>query len=234
MLETRNVRPQQAAQYYSRENYARQDALKTVSRWLGQGSKTLKLSGAVQQDKFEAVLQGYSPKGHRLRSRGATQQGYKERAALDCTFAAPKSISLLALVADQPRVIRAHQAAIAATLQVIEQRFAQTRIRVGGQRLVVETGNLVIATFRHDVSRELNPHLHTHCLLMNCTQANGRWYSLHNDAIHQHKKWLGMLYQHELALGIQKLGYQIQLRNHGQFEICGFEADTNSLNISYI
>jgi ATP-dependent exoDNAse (exonuclease V) alpha subunit len=67
---------------------------------------------------------------------------------------------------------------------------------------------------------------------MNVTPlADGRWRSLHNDAIYRQQKLIGMVYQHELALEIQKLGYEVVARGHGQFEIAGFaEKDLESFS----
>ena len=131
--------------------------------------------------------------------------GYKERAGLDCTFSAPKSVSILALVAGDKRLEEAHREAVLRTLAIIERDYAMTRATRQGEVQVVNTKNLVVGQFHHDTSRELDPHLHTHCVLLNMTEHNGRWYSLRNDDIHANKKLLGMIYQNELALQVNPL-----------------------------
>ncbi|QLE53864.1 hypothetical protein FD724_39265 (plasmid) [Nostoc sp. C057] len=55
-------------------------------------------------------------------------------------------------------------------MELIEQRYAYTRVTDNSGRHRVKTGNLVVAQFDHIESRDLDPHLHTHCLLMNMTQ----------------------------------------------------------------
>jgi ATP-dependent exoDNAse (exonuclease V) alpha subunit len=67
---------------------------------------------------------------------------------------------------------------------------------------------------------------------MNMTQlANGEWYSHLNDEIFRNQKLLGMKYQHYLALEVQKLGYEIEQRSHGQFDIKGYtESDLNDFS----
>ncbi|MGK7913152.1 MAG: MobF family relaxase, partial [Synechococcus sp.] len=145
------------------------------------------------------------------------------------TFSAPKSVSLLALAYGDGELEKAHRMAVERTLKVVEQRYAQTRVRFGSEekdRRVVTTGNLVVGQFHHDTSRELDPHLHTHCVLLNMTRVeNGKWYSLHNDRIYKHRKLLGQIYQNELARQVQQLGYRIEPRDHGQFEITGFSRE---------
>ncbi len=58
------------------------------------------------------------------------------------------------------------------------QAFASTRVRKNGQCTDRTTGNIVAAVFRHDTSRALDPHLHTHCIVFNATfdpvEARGR------------------------------------------------------------
>ena len=82
----------------------------------------------------------------------------------DYTFSAPKSVSIASLIQKDKRVIAAHDSAVKTALEVLENRYAQTRVRHGpGIREKVTTGNLIAATFRHETSREQDPQLHTHC-----------------------------------------------------------------------
>ena len=221
MLTAKNASPQNAIDYFSQGYY---DAEQT--RWFGKGAAELGLKGKIDNKEiFAAVCNGMSPDGR-------TQLGAKafdlknRRAALDCTFSAPKSVSFTALVGGDERIEVAHRTAVEKTLALIEERYAQTRVRVGGSRPTIQTGNLVVAQFDHISSRELDPHLHTHALLMNLTQIeNGDWYSLSNNQIFNNKKNLGMIYQSYLAQEVQLLGYKTIARPHGQFEIKGYKRE---------
>jgi ATP-dependent exoDNAse (exonuclease V) alpha subunit len=118
---------------------------------------------------------------------------------------------------------QAHRTAVDRTLSIIEERYAQTRVRTAEGRKAIATGNLIVAQFHHDTSREKDPQLHTHCVVINATQlANGRWQSLHNDVLFQQQKLLGMIYQNELAVEVQRLGYAIEPKANGQFELQGY------------
>lgn len=133
-------------------------------------------------------------------------------------------MSLTALVGGDTRLEVAHRIAVEKTLALIEERYAQTRITNNKNVVEVKTGNLVVAQFDHIESRELDPHLHTHALVMNLTQAeSGKWYANDNDLIFQNKKHLGTIYQAYLAAEVQRLGYEIETRPHGQFEIKGYD-----------
>ncbi|MBD6620632.1 conjugative relaxase [Komarekiella sp. 'clone 1'] len=221
MLTAANVSSEMAVNYFVK-NYYHQGK----SRWSGQGAEKLGLSGEIDnEDAFKNVIEGRSPQGsEQLNARVVKGKGEERRAALDCTFSAPKSVSLMALVGGDARLIDAHHQALKEVLQLIEQRYVYTRVTDDNGRHRVKTGNLVVAQFDHIESRELDPHLHTHCLLMNMTQTpDGRWLSLGNSEIFANKKFLGMTYQSFLAREVQKLGYEVEQRQHGQFEIKGFK-----------
>jgi hypothetical protein len=73
------------------------------------------------------------------------------------------------------------------------------------------TGNLAIATFRHDTSRAQDPQLHTHAVVLNATRdQQGAWRSLEPRAIYQLQKDIGAIYRQELAHGVAQLGYTIE------------------------
>ncbi|WP_414541727.1 MobF family relaxase [Nostoc sp. CCY0012] len=221
MLTGKNSEPQQAVHYFL-EGYYQEG----TSRWSGKGAEKLGLSGAVDnQEVFSNIVNGLSPDGSQhLCARKLNSS--KRRAATDFTFSAPKSVSLQALVGGDERLIQAHTLAVQKTLELIEERYSYTRATTEAGQQLVKTNNLVVAEFDHVETRKLDPHLHTHALVMNMTRLeNGQWYSLLNDEIFKNKKFLGMVYQNYLAVEVQKLGYSVEARNHGQFEIKGFQPE---------
>jgi conjugative relaxase-like TrwC/TraI family protein len=222
MLSLTVISANQGETYYTAENYYSQGENQEHSNWAGKGARKFGLSDQVQGDDFKNLLHGYSPKGGKTLSDRKIDPE-KHRAGIDLTFSAPKSISLAALVGGNELLEQAHRAAVARTLEVIEERYAQTRVRTEEGRQAIATGNLIVAQFHHDTSREKDPQLHTHCVVINATQlANGRWQSLHNDVLFQQQKLLGMIYQNELAVEAQRLGYAIEPKANGQFELQGY------------
>nr|WP_242055035.1 MobF family relaxase [Nostoc flagelliforme] len=220
-MTAKNASPQRAVEYFLEGYYQEGE-----SRWYGKGAKKLKLSGAVNnKETFSNIVNGRSPDGSRQLS-ARTLSSSQRRAASDFTFSAPKSVSLMALVAGDQGLIKAHQSAVEQVLALIEERYACTRVTTDSGREIVNTGNLVVAEFDHIESRELDPHLHTHALVMNMTEvSDGEWYSTLNDDIFANKKFLGMAYQSYLAVEVQKLGYEVEAKKHGQFEIKGFKEE---------
>ena len=149
----------------------------------------------------------------------------ERRAGLDLTLSAPKSVSLQALVFGDTRLIEAHREAVRETMKYVEERFSQCRVGPREDRQVVSTGKLAIAHFEHDLSREQDPHLHTHNVVINMTPFDGQMRALHNDELFQQKRLIGTLYRNELALRVRHLGYDVVLGKEGTFEISGFERD---------
>ncbi|MFN6572024.1 MobF family relaxase [Dendronalium sp. ChiSLP03b] len=217
MLTAKNISSSTAVEYFLKGPQQ-----KGESRWHGRGAEKLKLVGTIDDERaFSHVANGRSPDGtEQLNAK--TLDPSKRRAALDCTFSAPKSVSLIGLVSDR-RLIESHQKSVSKVLNLIEQVFTQTRVREFGKQKRVATDNLIVATFNHIESREQDPHLHSHCLIMNATQApNGKWQSLCNDEIFANKKSIGMAYQNFLSMEVEGLGYKIEHKQHSQFEIQGF------------
>ncbi len=149
-----------------------------------------------------------------------------EESAHPTKWVGTKSVSIAALVQQDERVLEAHHQAVAKALSVLEERYAQTRISTGAGRMKVTTGNIAAAVFTHSTSRETEPQLHSHCVVMNATQlADGRWFSLSNEAAIANQKLLGQIYQNELAVALKQQGYQIEPKAHGQFELVGYSPE---------
>jgi conjugative relaxase-like TrwC/TraI family protein len=225
MLSFCNVSAGQAEHYYQKDDYYTHDeAPQSPSYWTGKGATTLGLEGAVDREHFVDLLHGLAPDGTFLLGRWVDLE--KHRAATDYTFSAPKSVSIAALVQEDDRVQEIHAAAVATALSVLEKRYAQTRISTDKGRQRITTGNLIAAVFPHDTSRELEPQLHSHCVVINATQLpDEQWRSFSNEEVVQNQKLLGQIYQNELAHGLKQLGYEIEPKAHGQFEIAGYSPE---------
>lgn len=205
-----------ADDYYAKEGEA--------AMWQGEGAERLGLEGEVDRDQFKNLLAGKLPDGSRV-NRATRGENTKERIGLDLTFSAPKSVSIQALIGRDPEIIKAHDRAVATAVAEAEKR-AMARRKVGGKAVIEHTANLVVAKFRHETSRELDPQLHTHAVVMNLTQrADGEWRALKNDDIVKQLKYLGSVYQAELAVELQGLGYQLRQEKDGTWELAHISRD---------
>jgi conjugative relaxase-like TrwC/TraI family protein len=240
MLSTQNISTSQQASHYflGADNYYTQENAKEHSGWWGKGAETLGLSGMVEPEKFSHLLEGKMPDGQQL----GVKEGDKitHRPGFDLTFSVPKSVSLAALLGGDERIVEATLRAVDKTLAHIETDCAQARITQKGVTSYEMTKNLVVANFLHDISREADPQLHVHSVVMNMTQrADGQWRSLASQSgaygagvsrevkgfieqVRHHKHYYGTLFGAELAYEMQQLGYSIEKTGKdGQFELDG-------------
>jgi len=192
--------------------------------WFGQGAAKLALIGQVSERAFLALCDGKHPKTDcRLTQRMKTirrQNGLEalnRRVFYDFTISPPKSVSVVALYQDA-RITDLHNRAVHLAMTELE-KLAETRVRKSGRNEDRITGNLIGAYFRHDTSRELDPHLHTHCVVFNATfdPHEGRWKALQAEAMYRAVRFAQEYYRHELAKGLRTLGYEIDNN------LCGFE-----------
>lgn len=209
----------QASSYYEADDYYAEDGA-APSRWQGSGAVLLGLEGEVDADRFRQLLEGELSDGTMLGAR--REDGREHRPGWDLTFSAPKSVSVMALVAGDRRLDEAHAAAVEAALAFTERHAGGTRIRNGERVTHTRTGNLAIATFRHDTSRAQDPQLHTHAVILNMTRDGaGTWRSLDSRALYQLQKTIGEIYRQELAGAVRGLGYEIDVGKESMFEIRG-------------
>jgi conjugative relaxase-like TrwC/TraI family protein len=213
----------QAASYYEADDYYAEGGL-APSEWLGNGAQALKLPGPVDREQFAQLLAGHVADQDLGTMRDGT---WEHRPGWDMTFSAPKSVSIMAEVAGDRRLVAAHERAVSTALELAETHFAATRIREDGVVRREATGNLVIASFRHGTSRALDPQLHSHNIILNMTRDEaGRWRSLEPRAFYQMQKQMGAIYRQELAAEVQRLGYEIERGKESTFEIAGIGETT--------
>jgi len=218
----------QGASYYEKDGYYANDdpEHKEASAWFGKGAEALGLSGSVDPDTFRAILEGKVPDGSGTELGKRGQDGeITHRPGRDLTFSAPKSVSIAALVGGDARIVSVHDRAVKATLAWVEKNAIETRLQDPETGRMVRVGDqkTVVATFRHDTSRNLDPQLHTHSVLANMVQGeHGKWRTMVNDGLYQRQKLIGAIYRNELAAGLIRLGYGIE-KTHadGRFEIAG-------------
>src|SRR5208283_1788044 len=194
-----------------------------AGQWIGKGAEALGLSGDTHNDEFVRLCENLHPQtGQRLTLRhkttrrevgadGTERQSANRRVFYDFTFSPPKSVSIAALVGHDRRIVQAHEQAVTTALSQLES-FAATRVRKNGQCTARTTGNIVAAIFRHETSRALDPHLHSHCILFNATfdPVEKQWKALQNHEMFGAQKFVENVYYHELARALVKFGYQIE------------------------
>ncbi|AWI10331.1 MobF family relaxase [Ereboglobus luteus] len=219
----------QNAKSYFREHLAvgdyYMDGHVIAGEWRGTGAAMLGLEGSVTEEKFLALCEGHHPEtGRWLTMRRNTtrcEDGRtlsNRRVFYDFTISPPKSVSIVALYQDD-RILKIHDDAVRMMTDELE-KFAEARVRKGGAGSERVTGNCLSALFRHDTSRELDPHLHTHCIFLNATYdwEEDKWKALHATGMYRAQKFAENVYYHELSKGLRALGYTLA-NNARDFEI---------------
>ncbi|HEY6323267.1 MAG TPA: MobF family relaxase, partial [Thermoanaerobaculia bacterium] len=211
---------------YTIGDYYTADRVGGTGTWQGRGAERLGLAGDVSPDDFFALLRGQSPRDGCQLVAAETGSG-KHRAAWDVQAAPDKSVSLVALVGGDRRVIDAHLTAARRALAELEEH-ALVKDR---KRRPVASRNLVIARFDHDSSRALDPHLHSHHVVFNLTERAGRrsghgeWRALEPRDLFAEQLHVTAIYQAELARELQALGYEVRADAQGLVRIAGISEE---------
>lgn len=201
-----------SAHYLTQDNYYLQED-KVSAKFVGRGAQNLGLtSHKVTSENIESLLSGKLPNGLQVGKSG------KHRPGWDVTFSAPKSVSIAGLVNDDERISLAHDKAVKTALSHYEQHLT-TRQRNNGEIEKYITNSLVAATFQHQTSRELDPQLHTHSIVLNITQGkDGDWRSVSSESLYRMQRELDLIYKSELEARVNELGYKTEKTDQG-FEI---------------
>jgi conjugative relaxase-like TrwC/TraI family protein len=220
--------------HYSIGDYYTSDEDFTNGYLLGKGAEALQLSGhEITAEQFNRLLNGHHPVSDvRLRPKAPPRIGKdgkpeEPRAGWDMTLSPPKSVSIAALVCGDGRLIEADRRAAIYAIEEA-QKMAQSRTR--GGREWVQTDNIVAVMFEHHEARESQnsnhgpmPQLHHHAFIANLTQRpDGQWRGLDPHQIYKSRSYIDAVYTAELAREVQRIGYKIERRTDGRFELAGY------------
>ncbi|HRY49984.1 MAG TPA: MobF family relaxase [Candidatus Paceibacterota bacterium] len=196
--------------------------METPGHWFGTAALILRLNGEVKPEEFKNLLLGFSPDGNRelVMNAGAEDR----QAGWDLTFNAPKYVSLLWALSP-PEVRReiedCHQRAHEFAQFFIEAVAGFTRSGKAGS--VQEPAYLLFANFLHTTSRALDPHLHSHTVLLNLSvrQRDGATVSIVSKPVFRLKITADAIYQAQLAANLRRqLGLTI-VPEKASFRIVG-------------
>jgi len=196
-------------------------------QWSGAGAQALGLSGRVSGGQFNALVAGMDPRDPSFRLRWSTRD--PEVAALDLTFSAPKSVSVLAATgpdAVMRVLVNAHNEAVTAALAYLDD--SAVFVRRGHDGVTVEVGEgLIAAAYLHRMSRSLDPQLHTHVVAANLTRGpDSRYTALHGAPLYRAAKTAGYLYQAQLRATIsERLGLEWREVRKGAAELADVPAE---------
>ncbi|MBP9777687.1 MAG: conjugative relaxase [Rickettsiaceae bacterium] len=199
-----------AADYYqAADYYLKDDDGLGLSYWQGEGAKNLGLKGPVDSTKFKDLLDG-KVDGVQLGRKGAN--GIEHKPGWDLPLSAPKGVSMVALIGNDKRLIAAVKNASDQTIAYIEKNFAVTRQTKNGKLEYINEKNLVCASFLQTTSRELDPQLHVHNVILNMLlRSDGQWRSIESKYFYDNQMMFGLIFRSILAKSVVELGYDIEV-----------------------
>ncbi|MGE3795249.1 MAG: MobF family relaxase [Dehalococcoidia bacterium] len=174
------IRAAKGPDYYERAEFARDDYYEERGQvrgsWEGRGSRQLGLAGGPADGDLGLLLEGMDPVSGIALAGAPVRRG--GNVAFDLTITAPKSVSVLAAVGDEPirrAFLAAHAAGARAALDYLERRACFVRRGRNGVRVSPGEG-FAAAMYLHEMSRSGDPHLHAHLVVANRVRGpDGRW-----------------------------------------------------------
>lgn len=223
MMTVQTVSAGMATTYYNKDNYYTKD-LSSLDSWQGAISKKLDLEGKkIEPQIFDNFVK-------KMTERNGGNDN-KKRIGIDLTFSCPKSISLATAKDEETKkdILEAQQKAVTETLDFIEKNGGFT-FRVTKNKVTTEhkADNLLIGKFNHFVNRNGELDLHTHCVVFNLTEKDGKEYSLNAKEILKKQTEWGLLFRQKIAKNLQAKGYKLNITDakKGLFELAGFDRET--------
>lgn len=173
-------------------------------RWIGAAAGDLGLdrTGPVEGASFRLLLAGRHP--GTCRPLPLSAGGGRRVAGYDLTFSAPKSVSVVFALGGEEvarAVVAAQTEAVVGALGYLEGHgLGATRWRrEDGQREVVRTSGFSGALFTHGVNRNLDPHVHSHAVVVNAVHGtDGRWSACDGRGLDAHRAAAGAVYEAHL------------------------------------
>ena len=180
-------------------------------------------------DKWRYQGKNEEPSSWQVENYRVTMPPQANRVAFfDFQCGAPKSVSVMALVAGDERVRKAHAQSVKVALSELETFAAvQTKEIIGRMKRRDFTGEICAALFEHDASRSLDPQLHTHCVVANATwdKTRQRWSALTEYEMVHAIRYAGKVYQNDLAIRLKAIGYRILDEHDKRGNVIGWQIE---------
>ena len=192
---------------------------RVFNHWLGRGGDQLGLRSGkeVALEDFAALARNEHPAtGRKL----VFPEEPSRVPFFNFEFVAPKSVSLMATLGKEGELISAHDTATKVAFLQWEGLAVARPGNLERERAPKASGNLCAALFLHDRSSTHEPELHTHVVVANTTQVDGKWSNLDGNFMAGALVMAEMNYKQTLAGFVEALGYKTEPAYMG-FEISG-------------
>ncbi len=156
----------------------------------------------------------------------------KDKFAEDLTFSAAKSISvvwgLAKATGDEKTagaIEEAFDKAVKETFDFIKNNLIQTRDQ-DGRPTEINPESVKAIQFNHHLSREKDPQLHAHVLILNAVErtSDGQTKAHYLEQLYENKKEIGAMFQVFMGNELEKRGFKTELQQdtrHGNTKVIG-------------
>lgn len=220
----REARPDRRDDYYAKDG---------AGMWWSTGESIVRHGAAIDAQSFRDLCAGIDPATGQPLVRGA---GPTHVAGVDITGTAGKSVSVLWATGNSQRravIEAAHRKAIDEALKLmLDEGLVVVRSGAAGA-VKHRPSDVIVARFEHFTTREGDPNLHSHCVLLNVAgsskeakSARYRTKHLTTDpaAVFAWQRTLGAHYRASLARELkQAYGFTFCEAGQGQWEIEGVD-----------
>jgi conjugative relaxase-like TrwC/TraI family protein len=216
-----------AKSYYSSPaEYYRPGEQEIVGQWGGKAADRLGLGGDVVREHFERLCDNRHP----FTAEQLTARMRKDRrVGYDFTFDAPKSVSILYGLTDQPDILDTFRESVRATMEEMEASV-KVRVRKHGQFSERVVGNMAWAEFIHFTARPVkgktDPHLHGHAFVPNVCwdHVEHAWKAIDVASVKADGEHWQARFQKRFGKRLAELGYDVAWKGDN-FEIAGITRD---------
>lgn len=232
MLRINASKSANAAMKYFEDGLAKGDYYATgedsIGLWGGKAAQRLGLKGEVAKEDFAKLCHNQQPDGSKLNPRNSKTR----KVGYDFTFSVPKSVSVAYAINQDERILNAFQGAVQSTMQEMEKDM-RTQTGQGKDKEHKVTGNMVYGSFIHKTSRPVDgipdPHLHSHCFVMNTTwnEDKKRFQAGEFGTLKKTAPYYEAAFNARMASKMKTLGYGIDKRGYS-FELSGIDSPTLS------
>jgi conjugative relaxase-like TrwC/TraI family protein len=210
----REARPKSRDEYYVRDG---------GGTWWSTGGTIVRDGAEIDKETFRDLCGGIDPSTGKPLVRGA---GPKHRAGWDVTFSAPKTLSVLWMAGDEKQRAMLHQLHRAAVQDalgfLVKEGLVEVRLGAGG--FIREAPvDLIVGCFDHYTSREGDPNVHTHSVILNVAgcQDHKKFRTLEPERLFDSQLLVGLAFRASLARGLADNGFSLRPAGRNQFEIAG-------------
>ena len=190
-----------------KEHYYKEGLEKNGS-WLG--GESFGFSGDIKLGDLKNLLEGRNSDGDLL-----IKQLENRQVGWDCTFSAPKSVSIVWAFSDaaQRKLIEdAQDRAVEKAVDYLKTYALDQAVRRGKGGLERESvKEIPVAVYKHYTSRENDMQIHSHVILPNLAlRHDGTVGGIQPDHVFKRMQEIGAIYQAELGQNLKGLGYTIE------------------------